>query len=61
MQIRFELHMTLHVKYTFDYIMGGNSAKCGTVVDLLVLKDRTASLIHTCNVHIMHKAIPTGM
>ena len=48
--------MTLHVKYTFDYRMGGNSAKCETVVDLLVLKDRAASLIH-----IMHKAIPTGM
>ena len=47
MQIRFELHMTLHVKYTFDYIMCGNSSKCGAVIDRLALKQHTASLIHT--------------
>ena len=61
MQIRFELHMTLHVKYTFDRIMGDNSAKYGTVVDRLILKEHTASLIDICNVHIMHETIPTGM
>ena len=53
--------MTVHVKYTFDCIKGGNDTKCGAVNDRLVLKEHSASLSHTYRVHKMHEAIPTGM